>query len=56
MSLGKRELQPVGTGLEFPEFDENLGSSGRGIPLLRNLCKDLRYVAPGNRVEALYVW
>ena len=41
---------------EFPEFVANLGSSGRGIPLVRSLCRELRYVAPGNRVEAVYVW
>ena len=41
---------------EFPAFDGNLGSSGRGIPLVRSLCRELRYVAPGNRVEALYAW
>ncbi len=30
--------------------------SGRGILLVRSLCKQLRYTAPGNKVEALFVW
>ena len=53
-------VEDSGAGFDFerelPGFDANLGSSGRGIPLLRSLCRELRYVAPGNRVEALYVW
>ena len=30
--------------------------SGRGIPLLRSLCKSLTYHGNGNSVEAVYVW
>ncbi len=30
--------------------------SGRGILLVRSLCKQLQYTAPGNQVEALFVW
>jgi len=30
--------------------------SGRGILLVRSLCKQLRYTAPGNKAEALFVW
>ena len=41
---------------EFPDFDDNEGSCGRGVPLVRSLCRDFRFVAPGNRVEAVYVW
>ena len=41
---------------EFPDFDDNDGSCGRGVPLVRSLCRDFRFVAPGNRVEAVYVW
>ncbi len=30
--------------------------SGRGIMLIRSLCKRLHYTHPGNKAEAVYVW
>jgi CheY-like chemotaxis protein len=30
--------------------------SGRGIMLVRSLCKQLHYTPPGNKAEAIYVW
>jgi hypothetical protein len=30
--------------------------SGRGIMLVRSLCKQLHYAHPGNKAEAIYVW
>lgn len=30
--------------------------SGRGIPLLRQLCSSLKYLGNGNQVEAVYQW
>jgi serine phosphatase RsbU (regulator of sigma subunit) len=30
--------------------------SGRGIMLVRSLCKQLHYSPPGNKAEAIYVW
>jgi CheY-like chemotaxis protein len=30
--------------------------SGRGITLVRSLCKQLRYTPPGNKAEAIYAW
>lgn len=29
---------------------------GRGLALLRSMCRDLRVVSPGNRTEAVYEW
>lgn len=37
-------------------LDGNRGLSGRGIPLLENLCESLRYEGCGNRVTAVYAW
>lgn len=42
--------------MEFPDFDDNDRPCGRGVPLVRSLCRDFRFVAPGNRVEVVYVW
>ncbi|MBM3226599.1 MAG: ATP-binding protein [Candidatus Tectomicrobia bacterium] len=39
-----------------PAMEANTTSYGRGIPLVRSLCQDLRYYSVGNCVEALYVW
>ena len=32
------------------------GYCGRGIPLIRALCKEFNYMGKGNKVEALYCW
>ncbi|MCA9752459.1 MAG: ATP-binding protein [Gemmatimonadetes bacterium] len=41
---------------ELPRFEQNLGAAGRGIPLVRSLCREMRFVPPGNRVEVVYAW
>ena len=35
---------------------ENQGLHGRGIPLLRSLCRSVCYLGCGNRVEVVYAW
>ncbi len=37
-------------------LSENTTHSGRGIALVRSLCKDLIYEGRGNRVHAVYTW
>jgi two-component system, HptB-dependent secretion and biofilm response regulator len=41
--------------LERSEPDESV-FSGRGIMLVKSLCKMLHYTKPGNKAEAVYVW
>ncbi len=43
------------SSLEAGEVSET-HFSGRGIILVRSLCKQLHYTPPGNKVEAVYVW
>jgi len=38
------------------ELAANLRYSGRGIPLVRSLCRQLTYHGCGNQAEAVYVW
>ena len=38
-----------------PENSEQM-SYGRGIKLVKDLCRSVRYFEPGNRVEAIYQW
>ena len=54
------EVEDSGNGFDV---DKILGTSGgdvvgagRGIGLLRGLCRQLKYSPPGNRVEAVYEW
>ena len=37
-----------------PELNHNAGYSGRGIPLVRSLCREVRFSDKGNVVEAVY--
>ena len=39
-----------------PGLGENLKKSGRGLPLIRSLCKEVEYVGKGNQVWATYHW
>ena len=32
------------------------GYCGRGIPLINTMCKSVRYLDPGNKVEVIYEW
>jgi len=53
-------IEDSGPGFNYqaclPELTENKGYSGRGIPMVRTLCKELTYHGVGNCVEAVYVW
>ena len=53
-------IEDSGPGFDYhkilPSLGENITLGGRGIPLLRSLCKELVYHGRGNRVEAVYVW
>ena len=53
-------IEDSGPGFNYqaclPELMENKGYSGRGIPMVRALCKELTYHGVGNCVEAVYVW
>ncbi|MGE3539888.1 MAG: SpoIIE family protein phosphatase [Candidatus Tectimicrobiota bacterium] len=41
---------------QTPALAENTAYCGRGIPLVRALCKTLTYRGSGNCAEAIYVW
>jgi len=53
-------LEDSGPGFDYhsslPALTENISHGGRGIPLVRALCKELIYSGAGNCVEAVYVW
>ena len=53
-------IEVGGPGFDYqkilPSLGENITLGGRGIPLLRSLCKELVYQGRGNRVEGVYVW
>ena len=54
------EVEDSGRGFEFQnlvpsEVSEAL-FSGRGIMLVKSLCKQLNYALPGNKAEAIYAW
>jgi len=41
---------------ELPELSDNITTSGRGIPLLLSLCREVKYMGRGNKVQAVYSW
>jgi len=53
-------IEDSGPGFNYqaclPELTANQGYSGRGILMVRALCKELTYHGEGNCVEAVYVW
>ncbi len=53
-------IEDSGPGFDFhrivPATDASRKYSGRGIPLVRELCHALAYHGNGNRVEAVYKW
>jgi CheY-like chemotaxis protein len=53
-------LEDSGPGFDYhahlPELTKNKVYSGRGIPVVRALCKELTYHGAGNCVEAVYGW
>lgn len=54
------EIEDSGAGFdhgrEGPSMEQNSGLCGRGIPLLRRLCRELEFLGKGNRARALYEW
>lgn len=53
-------VEDTGPGFEF-QAKENAdhkteGYSGRGIPLIRTMCRSVRYLPPGNKVEVVFDW
>ncbi|MCB1875753.1 MAG: fused response regulator/phosphatase [Chromatiales bacterium] len=59
---GRLEIEILDSGPGYavgqarPELAANTGHSGRGIPLVRSLCKELIYNPKGNAARALYEW
>ena len=53
-------VEDSGQGFDYkkklPELSENLALGGRGIQLVRSLCRELVFHGKGNGVEAVYVW
>jgi len=54
-------VEDSGDGFDFnapdaPDAKESSLSSGRGIFLLKELCRSVTYHPPGNRVEVVYAW
>lgn len=53
-------IEDSGKGFAYHKYeatlDENEGNSGRGVPLVKSLCKNLVYSKNGSRVEAGYYW
>jgi two-component system, HptB-dependent secretion and biofilm response regulator len=54
------EIEDSGAGFdharELPSMEQNAGLCGRGIPLLRRLCRDLEFLGKGNVARAIYEW
>ncbi|VAX11644.1 Serine phosphatase RsbU, regulator of sigma subunit [hydrothermal vent metagenome] len=53
-------FEDSGNGFNFEEYnnrttDEN-AFSGRGISLIKQLCKSITYYTPGNKVEVIFQW
>jgi len=53
-------MEDSGKGFSVEKLNLNLatnsGHSGRGIPLIKSLCNDLRFLGNGNTVEVVYQW
>lgn len=55
------QVEDSGNGFDFESYLADLdpsdtGLSGRGILLVRELCKSVHYESPGNKVVAIYTW
>ena len=52
------EMEDSGPGFDYSGQKDALleSSGGRGILLLRAMCKEIRYEPPGNKVLAVYAW
>jgi len=60
---GRLAIRVEDSGLGFnyktkqvPNLENNSGNSGRGVPLLNNLCESITHFGKGNIVEVIYVW
>lgn len=53
-------LEDSGPGFDYhsvqSSLEDNKGHGGRGIALVRSLCRELKYSGSGNRAEAIYSW
>ena len=53
-------VEDSGPGFNYqkalPQLSDNIAFGGRGIPLVRSVCRELLYQGRGNVVEAVYVW
>ncbi|MBT5229617.1 MAG: SpoIIE family protein phosphatase, partial [Methylococcales bacterium] len=53
-------IQDSGKGFEYQDqntdMSHNTGHSGRGIPLIKTLCREFEYCGNGNEVTAIYEW
>jgi len=53
-------VQDSGLGFDstqvFSRIDDNAGYFGRGIQLVKKLCREVEYSGAGNRVKAVYEW
>jgi len=49
-----------GAGFDYGKqtflMENNMDNSGRGMPLVKSLCKELEYLGEGNQVRATYQW
>ncbi|TNF34057.1 MAG: ATP-binding protein [Gammaproteobacteria bacterium] len=49
-----------GDGFDYKHSDKSLadnqGYSGRGLALIKHLCKDVTYLGKGNAIMAIYEW
>jgi hypothetical protein len=54
------EIQDSGNGFDHQkhsdEFKRNESYSGRGLPLLFELCESVEFIGKGNHVKAVYRW
>ncbi|MCU7874213.1 MAG: SpoIIE family protein phosphatase [Candidatus Thiodiazotropha sp. (ex Lucinoma borealis)] len=53
-------VEDSGVGFEFTTLSQNVTNetmySGRGLMLVKSLCKQLRFFEPGNKAEVIYIW
>ncbi len=53
-------VEDSGKGFSVEKLNLNLvsnsGHAGRGIPLVKSLCEDLRFLGNGNIIEVVYQW
>jgi two-component system, HptB-dependent secretion and biofilm response regulator len=54
------EVKDSGAGFDYTQHSadlkNNTGHSGRGIPLIKALCREIAYFGDGNHVKAIYAW